>query len=174
MSATDEMNEVRQSAYQVGAWHADGPNHGPQCSANGEFCFLCAFRESGAADDVCSDMKAMIRIMVQQNKELPVIVEAVQSNYNANIRPEVTHKLPGGTIVESPEWTKTSIQTHLVFSTEFEGLFENVVTHIHQSVIMHLNAKMLKPSGHVDEETRKALIETVASLNKWKRKPHKS
>lgn len=173
MSATDEANEVRNSAYQVGAWHSDGPSHGPQCSANGEFCFLCAFRESGSSDDVCSDLKAMVRIMVQQNKELPVIVDAVHANYNANIRSEVSHKMPTGVIVEAPEWSKTSIQTHLVFSTEFEGLFENVVTHIHQSVIMHLNAKMLKSTGHVDEEARKALVDTVASLTKWKRKHNK-
>lgn len=170
MSATDEANEERRSAYQVGAWHADGPNHGPQCSANGEFCFLCAFRESGSTDDICSDMKAMIRIMVQQSKELPVIVDAVQANYNANIRADVTHKLPSGVIATAPEWSKTSIQTHLVFSTEFEGLFENIVTHIHQSMIMHLNAKMIKPSGHVDDDTRKAMLETVASLNKWKKR----
>jgi len=167
--STPDGHSPRLSAYQVGAWHSDGDSHGPQCSANGEFCFLCAFRETGEDDDICADTKAMIRIMVAQSKELPVIVEAVHSTYDNNIRADITHRLPGGAVVTAPEWTKTSIQTHLVFSTEFAGLFANVVTHIHQSLIMHLNARLVRPDGSVDDDNRKALIDTVTSLQKWNR-----
>ena len=165
MSATEDLTS---SAYHVGAWHADGVQHGPQCSATGEFCFLCAFRESGGEGDACADMKAMIRIMVSQNKELPVIVDAIHSNYEANLRAEVSHRTASGVVVTSPPWSRHSIQTHLVYSTEFEGLFQNVVTHIHQSIIMSLNARMMRPNGSVIEDTRKALTDTVASLQRWK------
>lgn len=167
MSAPEE--ELCKSAYHVGAWHADGVEHGPQCSATGEFCFLCAFRETADENDVCSDLKAMVRIMVGQKKELPVIVDSVHSYYEENLREEVTYKNAQGIVETSPAWSKHSIQTHLVFSTEFEGLFNNLVTQMHQSIIMHLNAKMLRPDNTVSEDTRKALVDTVASLQRWQR-----
>ena len=172
MSVPEE--ELCKSAYHVGAWHADGVEHGPQCSATGEFCFLCAFRETADENDVCSDLKSMIRIMVCQRKELPVIVDAVYAYYEENLRDEVSIRNAQGVVETKPEWSKHAIQTHLVFSTEFEGLFSNLVVQMHQSIIMALNAKMLRPNGTVAEDVRKAFSETVASLDRWQRNNKRS
>jgi len=167
METPDDTASI--SAYHVGAWHAGGVQHGPQCSADGEFCFFCAFRESGETGDVCADLKAMVRIMVGQRKELSVIVDALSVAYTTDLQAEVTYTNPTGVVVRAPAWSHNSIQKHLVFSTEFAGLFENIVTHIHQSIIMHLNAKMVRPNGEVAEDSRKALVDTVASLQRWQR-----
>lgn len=162
------------AAYTVGAWHTsslDAKNDGPQCSASGEFCFLCEFRNSGGTDgaDPCADIKALIALMIEQKKELPVVVDAVQATYRNTIQSDVvyTHRVTNQ-IVTQPDWSSSSIEKHLLFSSEFPQVFSNVVVNIHQALIMRLNAQMINTNtNEVNEETRRSFVDTIASLSRW-------
>lgn len=156
-------------AYAVAAWHTGEPGAGPQCSASGEYCFLCQTHDTGCEGDPVSDLKAVVRTMGEQNKELPTIVNAVHDIYNDHIRQDAGGFGPTGAPLTNPTWSRASIAAHLLYSTEFPGLFDNVVVQIHQSVIMKLNTEIISNdvvAPAVAEEFRK----TVASLKKWQAK----
>ena len=101
--------------------------------------FLCEFSEHNESGSI-KDLKALIRLLVSQKKELPTIINTVQ---------ERTAKTHNGTCAAKraqerswlPDWSRASISRHLVYSTEFPELFTNVVTQIYQSLIMKLNTK---------------------------------
>lgn len=158
----------RYPAYVVNAWHTGAPTVGPQCSASGEWCFACTHSEGGPAEyDALGDIKGLVRIMIEQKKELPTIVAAVEQVYNETARDQITYSTPGGTEIRAPAWSKHSITAHLIFSTEFPELFHYVTVQCLQSILMQLNAKMLTADGEVDEHTRKAFLETTTALAKW-------
>jgi hypothetical protein len=149
----------KQAAYVVDAWFNGTLGGGPQCSAAGEFCYLCEF--SGD-----TELKTVIRKMIQERKELPVIVSTCKEIYDTRIRDEVVFRGCTGVEVAKPAWSRNSISCHLVYSTEFPELFESVVTQIHQSLIMKLNSAAIV-DGEVVPETVEELRKTVASLAKW-------
>jgi hypothetical protein len=156
-------------AYAVAAWHTGEAGAGPQCSASGEYCFLCQTHDTGKEGDAVADLKAVVRTMVDQSKELPTIVDAAYDIYNEHIRCDATGVGPTGAPLVSPAWSRASIAAHLLYSTEFPGLFNNVVVQIHQSVIMKLNTEIIANdvvAPAVAEEFRK----TVASLKRWQNK----
>jgi len=152
-------------AYAVDAWLTGAPGAGPQCSAGGEFCFFCAFSETTDGGHV-KDLKALVALMVGQRKELGVVVNAVQEAYRDNIRPDVVAKGPTGLMLQQPDWSKASISRHLIYSTEFPALFDAVVTQIHQSLIMKLNAAAVT-DGEVDMSVTDEIRKLSASLRKW-------
>jgi len=163
-------------AYNVSAWIKNGAATVPtgvQCSASGAFCFLCQFKESEDDSDIenpVTDMKATIQCLAKQKKELNVIVDTIYSKYQ-EFRDEITyiHPISQETITKS-DWSKESIQTHLIYSTEFPSIFSNSVIHIYQSIIMQLNSQIIcNTTGEVREEVRKALTQTIESLGKWKK-----
>ena len=158
----------RFPAYVVNAWHTGAPTVGPQCSASGEWCFACTHCEGGPAEnDVLGNIKGLVRIMIEQRKELPTIVVAVEQVYNETARAQITYTTPGGAVIQAPAWSKNSITAHLIFSTEFPELYHCVIVQCLQSILMQLNAKMLTANGEVDEHTRKAFLETTTALARW-------
>jgi len=157
----------KQIAYSVEAWFSGEPTAGPQCSANGEYCFLCDHCEQQG--DPVGDLKGVVRKMVGQRKELPTIVNAVSVIYNDHIRGDVVAKGPTGAELVAPSWSRHSISCHLVYSTEFPELFEAVVTQMHQSVIMALNRELIAANGVVPEACDE-LRKMTASLKKWQTK----
>ena len=162
--ATDE----RYPAYVINAWHTGAPTIGPQCSASGEWCFACTHCENGPREsDVLANIKSLVKIMIEQRKELPTIVLAVEQVYNETARENVTHVTPSGRVITAPPWSKNSITSHLIFSTEFPELYHNVIVQCLQSILMQLNARMLTSAGEVDEHTRKAFLETTNALARW-------
>lgn len=153
-------------AYAVEAWFNGEMGAGPQCSANGEFCFLCEFSEAGDECGHVADIKALVRLMVSQKKEMPVIVAAVQEAYNERVQAEVEVTAPNGKLIKQPNWSRSSISCHLLYSTEFPELFQSVVVQIHQSLIMQLNKQAIA-NGEVDTSTTEELRKMVVSLKKW-------
>lgn len=95
-------------AYLLEAWHSGGQaSFQPQCSAGGEFCFWCEFRENpSAAEDPCGELKAMARILIEGKKELAVIVSAVKDKYDEEIKSKVSH-------IPSP--TPPTVPSHFIF-----------------------------------------------------------
>jgi len=162
---TETMPAYHVSAWQVGALHAN--YSAPQCSAAGEFCFFCEYRDDGGP---CQDMKALAKLLISQGKELPVVVRTVQEQYNETARPDVCCKHPiTGRTLECPEWSLNSIQKHLLFSGEFHKAFTKVVDNQFTSVIMHLNEQMIDAkTRRVVESTRKAWVDTIKAFKLWK------
>ena len=71
----------------------------------------------------------MTRILIQNRKELPVIVHAIKERYENEIREDVVWRnRVTGLDVKAPEWTETSIQKHLIFSSEFPDCANLVVS----------------------------------------------
>lgn len=154
------------------AYRLCGKGAGPQCAASGAFCFFCAFSESPAGSErgLVEDLKELVRQLNSERKEVEVIAEAVFAAYNEMVRDEVEWTAPDGKIVEKPEWAKHTIQKHLLFSTEFEDLFDNGVDQIFHSLIYRLNDKAINTNDQtVDKETHGMLMETIKQFRAWKK-----
>jgi len=154
------------------AYRLCGTGAGPQCGASGNFCFFCAFSESPAGSErgLVEDLKELVRQLNQEKKEVEVIAEAVCSAYNEMVRESVEWTRPDGTVVHKPEWTKLTIQKHLLFSTEFEDLFDNGVDQIFHSLIFRLNERAINTTDmSVDKDTHGMLMETIKQFRAWKK-----
>jgi hypothetical protein len=68
-------------------------------------------------------------------------------------------------------WSKESIRRHLLFSTEFDGLFACVVDQLFIALVTRLQARMVDEAGCIDETARRAFIDTVEAMTKWKKAP---
>lgn len=102
-----------------------------------------------------------------QRKELPIIVRAVAKAYDAGPRALVEWEAPEtGETVTAPEWTHESITRHLLYSTEFRCLFHSAVDQVFHALIVTQNASLITPDG-VDEDKRKALMNTIDTYGKW-------
>ena len=145
---------------------------GPQCSEHpDEFCFFCAYEkdpnaEAGSAADLYGSLVDLVKSMQRQRREFPAIVDAVYSAYESQIRAHV-HDPDFGS---SPEWLATSIERHLTFSAQFEGVFDGAVTQVFHALIDSQNATVMDGvTGHVIEDRRSALMNTLDHYMKWQR-----
>jgi hypothetical protein len=113
----------------------------------------------------------MTRILIQSRKELPQVVAAIKQKYEDEIQQQVEYRnRRTGLVVKAPHWSEISIQKHLIFSSEFPQCADLVIHHVHMSMIMNLNKAMISnDTGEVREDTRKAFVDTVASLTKWRK-----
>lgn len=127
-----------------------------QCSSAKEYCFLCENVDPEGSDGNAAAIRNFVRELVAQKKEMPFVVNSVYTIYTS----EMDEPIP---------WSKESIKRHLLYSSEFEGLFACVVDQLFISLIMRTQAKMIDETGTIDELKRKALLETVAAFGKWKK-----
>ena len=143
----------------------------PQCSASGEFCFLCQFEADAHGNDLYTSITDLIDHMAQHSRELPAIVKQVSNVYNDTVRDSVRFEHPDtGEVIERPEWSMTSIRRHLLFSTQFSALFDQIVRHILHSVVVRHNATLLDAeTGDPIEEKRRALCDTLKTLQSWEK-----
>jgi len=142
----------------------------PQCSASGEFCFLCAFEPDARADgDAWQSIVDLIHTLVAAKREIPAIVRTVVSVYDHSVRPSLVYTHPDtGATVERPRWTASSVRRHLLFSEQFPNLFGGVVTCMLHSIIVRYNASMIdSTTGAPIEETRRAFVDTIKALQRW-------
>jgi len=65
----------------------------------------------------------MVRSMAAEQKSLPIIVNAVHRVYERHIRADALTETGN----QGPEWSKKSIENHLLYSTEFRELFDSFV-----------------------------------------------
>lgn len=145
---------------------------GPQCSEHpDQFCFFCAYErdpnsESGTSADLYGSLVDLVESMQRQKKEFPAIVDAVSVAYEGQIRPHV-HDVDFG---KAPEWTTASIERHLTFSNQFGQVFDSAVTQVFHALISRQNdCVMDATTGHVIEENRSALMNTLDHYMKWQR-----
>lgn len=116
----DEYVAEASPAYNVYPW-ASSDSGGPQCSQWGEYCYLCQTPEAPECEeednglDYVVQLKSLIRSLVSEGKERGRIVQEVHACYNKNIRPGVRAvNFKTGAAMTSPEWTRQSIDRHLV------------------------------------------------------------
>lgn len=159
-------DEERFPAYVHNAWHTGAKTYGPQCSASGEYCFACA-SAGGGENNPLDNIKSMVGIMIGQDKELPVIVLAVEEVYNETARPHNSYTTAGGELITAPAWSKNSISTHLIGSSEFPELFQAVIGQTYRTICSRINDTLLTAAGDVDEAKRKAWVETTLAFKKW-------
>ena len=140
--------------------HELGPlyEHGDftQCSNSKEYCCLCESVDPAGSDGPAAAIRSFVLELVNKKKEVTFIVNSVHTIYMSEM---------GG----QPAWSKESIRRHLLFSTEFDGLFSCVVDQLFISLIMKTQARMVDETGAVDEQARKALLESVSAFGKWKK-----
>jgi len=142
----------------------------PQCSASGEFCFLCAFEPDAVAEsDAYTSLVELISDLVDAKREIPAIVRTVSAAYERTVRRTISYTHPDtNEIVPAPEWSHSSIRRHLLFSEQFPGLFHGVVTCMLHSIIIRYNARMIDAETNEPiEEKRRAFIDTLGALQKW-------
>ena len=154
-------------AYGMGAERG-----GPHCASCDDFCFFCKFSDGGSAADgsIITDLKDMVRQLASEQKEVETIVDALETAYEEHARGDVEYVDEYGKTVTAPVWKRRSIKRHLLFSREFEQLFDHSVENIFHSTIYHLNAKMIhRGTQTVEPKTHKMLMETIGHYRQWKR-----
>ena len=162
---------------------AAGERSGPQCSGSSDFCFFCAFRDAaatssdsgeGPAEDVTS-LHDLIDALVAEKKELPTIVNTVHEIYDRELRKDVTYINPDtGMTVVGPEWSRDSINRHLLFSNRYPQLFDQLCSHIYSACIIKQNDRLVNlQTGAVDEENRRALMDTMKNYTSWRVAMHR-
>ncbi len=148
---------------------------GPHCSSCDDFCFFCSFSDGGSAPgqtggSIITDLKTMVRQLASERKEVDTIVDAVYAAYEEHARADVEFVDSAGKTVVAPEWMHRSIKRHLLFSREFEELFDHSVDNIFHATIFHLNAKMVHRDTHtIEPKTHKMLLDTIASYRMWRK-----
>tara|TARA_Y100000592_G_scaffold99375_1_gene175179 strand:+ start:7565 stop:8155 length:591 start_codon:yes stop_codon:yes gene_type:complete len=157
----------------VPAYRMMGEGTGPQCAAHGQFCFFCTFSESpdGTENSLVTDLKELARQLSADRREVETIAEAIQNAYREMVQEDVEWTKPDGTVVASPEWSKLTIERHLLFSSEFEDLFDSNVDRIFHSLIYRLNEKAINAVDmSVDKENHAMLMTTIKNYRQWRGK----
>lgn len=135
---------------------------GPQCSGSTDFCFFCAFDNGGSAniseDNLHENLKDIVRQMAENKKEINSIVTAVHNNYTQYVQQHVEYCHPVTNIkMTAPEWNTESIKRHLLYSTEFRGLFQAALEQVFHSVFTVQSAGLVA----TDETTGKNEIDSM-------------
>lgn len=138
-----------------------------QCASAGEFCFLCEFENGGCPDDTGDDLRAdvakLIVGMLKSKAEPSTIARRVHAVYEENIRTHVDYTRASGMAVCAPEWTLKSIERHLMFATEFSGIFNAWLTRSYQSMLVHMGNKLITADGRVCGIASKQFTTTAKS-----------
>ena len=116
------------------------------------------------------DLKELARQLASEKKEVEVIAQAIFQAYNDMVREDVEWTAPDGKVIAEPEWSITSIQRHLLFSTEFTDLFDNSIDQIFHSLIFRLNDRAINTADmSVDKDTHTMLMDTIKNFRMWKK-----
>ena len=167
------MSDNERSGHTLPAYGLDPSSlvDAPQCSSAGEFCFLCAFEADAEGNDLYSSIVDLVTHLARQKREISTIVRTVFDVYNKTVRDSVVHTHPDTKqVIRSPAWSIQSIRRHLLFSTQFSDLFDQIVRHILHSLVVRHNANLIDgETGDPIEEKRKALCDTLKSLQSWEK-----
>ena len=148
---------------------------GPQCASSKDFCFFCRFSDGRSAGSdngggIIQDLKDMVRQLASEHKEVDTIVDALFSAYNEHARDDVDFTDDDGKTVHAPNWKKSAIKRHLLFSREFEELFDHSIDNIFQSTIYYLNDKLVhRDTRTVEPKTHQMLMETIKTYRAWRK-----
>ncbi len=148
---------------------------GPQCASCNDFCFFCRFSEGKSADansggSIIQDFKDMVRQLASERKEVDTIVDALFSAYTEHAQKDVEYVNSDGETITAPTWKKSAIKRHLLFSREFEELFDHSIENIFHSTIYYLNDKLVhRDTRTVEPKTHQMLMETIKTYRAWKK-----
>lgn len=137
------------------------------CSKNDQFCYLCQYtQETGLATDI----RDHIRVLARRGYELPRIVSAVSTIYKNELQAHAVHVTQNGNEVKCPSWSKESITTHLLMSSEFQDsiFYRNYIGNVFQHMIRRQVDRTLKEDGSIDEAARKTLLESIFAMGRWR------
>ena len=148
---------------------------GPHCASCDDFCFFCRFSDGGNAGadgngSITGDLKDMVRQLASERKEVDVIVDAVYAAYEEHARQDVEYVDDKGGCIQAPHWKKGSIKRHLLFSREFEELFDHSIDNIFHSTIFYLNSKLVhRDTRTVEPKTHAMLMDTLKTYRMWRK-----
>ena len=148
---------------------------GPSCASSKDFCFFCQFSDGecaghDAGGSITGDFKEMVRQLASERKEVDAIVDAVHAAYIEHAKADVEYVDGNGKQVKSPRWKKSSIKRHLLFSRDFEELFDHSIDNIFHSTIYYLNDKLVHRSTRsVEPKTHAMLMDTIKTYRIWRK-----
>ena len=136
--------------------------NGPQCSGSTDFCFFCAYDNGGNTEsseqNLYDNLKDIVRSMAENKKEIDAIIQAVAKNYEEYVRQHVEYCHPVTNVTLSrPEWTTESIKRHLLYSTEFRGLFQAALEQVFHSLFTVQSASLVE----TDHDTGKSEVDSM-------------
>lgn len=137
------------------------------CSKNDQFCYLCQYtQETGLATDI----RDHIRVLARRGYELPRIVSAISRIYDKELRHHAVHVTESGNEIKSPPWSRDSITTHLLMSTEFQDciFYRNYLGNVFQHMIKRQVDRIVKEDGSIDEPARRNLLDSIQAMARWK------
>jgi len=143
-----------------------------QCSAGGEFCLFCKYRASddtSCETDGIADLKAKIRIMLKERKERVEIVRLVHREYQT-FRTEIEWTNYNGVTETGPDWSLTSIERHLVFSTEFSDFFKNEIGNTYVNVLENVSKTLFNDDGTIDPKNMDNFKKWTTAYKQWMEK----
>jgi hypothetical protein len=107
-------------------------------------------------------MRDHVEALINEEKELQTVVLAVQKLYNNVCRPHC--KDANGNV--GPEWSTEAITRHLLHT--HEAVFNRYTESILQHLVCKQAARIVDTDGHVAEDERKALLNTIDHLVRWR------
>lgn len=157
-------SQCLKAAYQT-AGPSITDDRGVHCSSHpDDFCFFCKYERNtssaGTEADLYGSLYDMVVHLSQMNREPSIIALHVYDAYNDTVRRHIEG---------NPEWSKESIFRHVMYSGQFELVTETSVGQMLTSLIARQNATLVDRSTNlIVEEHRKAFVDTVQCLIKWK------
>jgi hypothetical protein len=127
-----------------------------------DFCYLCSYMDRPLPGAGEMTMRDHVETLVEEEKELQTIVSAVQKIYNNSCRNHCRDC--NGNV--GPEWSTASITRHLLHT--YEAVFNRYTESILQHLVCKQASRILDLDGHVAETERKALLNTIDHLVKWR------
>lgn len=176
----DEMTISTAPLYNVSSWRTH-ENTGRQCSQGRDFCYLCMYRgndhntdqtdENGdPLPDYYTSMVNVIKTLAGEEKEVGAIVDAVYDMYEEDIRHYIDFIHPKTKMrVKSPEYTRDSIERHILYSGIAPELHDSIVDHVFHNIIDDHNEHMRNAeTKRVIEDERKAFMDTIKNFTRWR------
>lgn len=113
----------------------------------------------------------IIQTLASEGSEVATIVNTVYSMYEDNVREDVVTKNPiSGMIINKPEWTKSSIERHILYSGMCPELHDDMVDKIFHGIIdMHNQHLIDADKKRLIEDERKAFMDTIKHYGAWSR-----
>ena len=179
----DEDSKGKFPAYpSTSAAAAEVPSkYNHHCAGHNEFCFFCEYDQTDACpdeaeEDLRADLAAYASSMISNKRELTTIARNIQKAYRTQVRPYVTYT-PAGTDAEipKPDWSLKSIERHLMFSTEFRGVFNDYVERTFHGMLVRVGDTAITEDGTLCETRGKqwtSLVKAYADFRKFNSEPN--
>ena len=123
--------------------------------------------QGGDENSESSDLRAHVRSMIDQEKEVSVIASSVKRIYDDSIKALVVGRVRGEDVT-SPEWSEVSITRHILTSGEFPRIFSAVQRRLYESLILRQQRFIVRSDGSINEKNRKALLHTMREFSTFK------